>query len=81
MIQMGDMKVQCRKVEEVLLSDPDIYEFYRITGSASYFIKAAVASVDELTALVDRLVPYGSVNTSIVLSSSGFFKPMLPPQS
>jgi Lrp/AsnC family leucine-responsive transcriptional regulator len=48
---------------------PDVLECHRITGDDCYTLKIAVASVGDLQALIDRLVPYGHPTTSIILSS------------
>ena len=48
---------------------PEILECHRATGADSFIMKVAVASVEHLEALIDRLTPFGSTSTSIVLSS------------
>lgn len=78
-VQLGELKVPCHKFENFVASDPDIIECHRVTGIVSYVMKAAVSSMAHLEALVDRLIPYGRVNTSVVLSSPVTFRPMLPP--
>jgi Lrp/AsnC family leucine-responsive transcriptional regulator len=47
----------------------EVLECHRVTGSESYVMKVAVASVAGLEVLIDRLGAYGQLNTSIVLSS------------
>lgn len=78
-IQLGELRVACRAVEKAVSEDPDVLECYRVTGEASYFIKAAVADTRALEALVDRLIQHGRVNTSIVLSTPVPRRPTLPP--
>ncbi len=68
-IQMSELQVACHEFEKIAKKEQDILECHRITGAASYLIKAAVASMEKLEALVDRLIPYGRVHTSIRLSS------------
>jgi Lrp/AsnC family leucine-responsive transcriptional regulator len=48
---------------------PEVIECHRGTGGDSFTIKAAVATVAHLEALIDRLTPFGTTSTSIVLSS------------
>lgn len=48
---------------------PEVLECHRATGADSFIMKVAVASVAHLEALIDRLTPFGSTSTSIVLSS------------
>jgi Lrp/AsnC family leucine-responsive transcriptional regulator len=47
----------------------EVLECHRVTGSESYILKVAAASVAGLEVLIDRLGVYGQLNTSIVLSS------------
>lgn len=77
-IQIGNLKIECRRFEEVIKEETDILECHRVTGTNSYFLKAAVATMKDLEALVDRLIPYGQLNTSVVLSSPILSRPLLP---
>ncbi|MGO4370235.1 Lrp/AsnC family transcriptional regulator, partial [Paenibacillus sp. MCAF20] len=44
----------------------------------SYMMKAAVTGMESLTLLVERLMPYGNVNTSVILSSPVTSRLVLP---
>ncbi|MCC8354679.1 Lrp/AsnC family transcriptional regulator [Bacillus sp. AF23] len=77
-IQIGNLKIECRRFEELIIEETDILECHRVTGTNSYFLKAAVATMKDLEALVDRLIPYGQLNTSVVLSSPIPSRPLLP---
>jgi Lrp/AsnC family transcriptional regulator, leucine-responsive regulatory protein len=77
-IQVGDLKVSANEFEEMIAKDLDIIECHRVTGHVGYFIKAAVSGMDSLRLLVDRLMPFGNVNTSIILTSPVTFRPILP---
>ncbi len=48
---------------------PEISECHRGTGGDSFIMKVNVASVHHLERLIDRLLPFGTTTTSIVLSS------------
>jgi Lrp/AsnC family leucine-responsive transcriptional regulator len=48
---------------------PEVLECHRGTGADSFIMKVAVASVAHLETLIDRLTPFGTTSTSIVLSS------------
>ena len=48
---------------------PEVLECHRATGADSFIMKVAVASVEHLEQLIDRLTPFGTTSTSIVLSS------------
>jgi len=48
---------------------PEVLECHRVTGSESFIIKVAVASIEHMEATIDKLTPYVATTTSIVLSS------------
>jgi Lrp/AsnC family transcriptional regulator, leucine-responsive regulatory protein len=77
-IQIGNLKMECRKFEEVVQEEADVLECHRVTGLNSYVMKVAVASRKDLEAFVDRLILYGQVNTSVVLSSPIPYSTILP---
>jgi len=68
-IAMSQLRIPVHEFEKIIENNLSIIECHRVTGNVSYFIKAAVPGMDSLRALVDQLIPYGNVNTSIVLSS------------
>lgn len=68
-IQVSGLKVSVDEFEQMIKKDKDIIECHRVTGDASYFLKAAVANMNAMRMLIDRLIPYGSINTSTVLAS------------
>ncbi|MBH8608752.1 Lrp/AsnC family transcriptional regulator [Thermoactinomyces sp. CICC 10521] len=77
-IQVGDLKVPCREFEKKIKEESAILECHRVTGSNSYFMKAAVRSMKELEQLVDKFIPISRVYTSVVLSSPVTYRIMLP---
>ncbi len=79
-MEIGQLNVACHKFEDFIASDPDVIECHRVTGAVSYIMKAAVASMTQLEVLVDRLIPFGRVSASVILSSPVKFRPMLPPR-
>lgn len=80
-IEIGQLNVACHKFEAFIAGDPDVIECHRVTGSVSYIMKAAVASMAHLEVMVDRLIPFGRVNTSVVLSSPVSYKTVLPSEA
>lgn len=78
MIQISDLKVSPHEFERFVVKDLDIIECHRVTGTIGYFIKAAVNGMDGLRLLVGRLMPYGTMNTSVVLASPVAYRPILP---
>ncbi|MDR6227358.1 Lrp/AsnC family transcriptional regulator [Desmospora profundinema] len=77
-IQVGEIKIPCKEFEKEIQAEPAILECHRVTGSISYFIKAAVPSMSELEKLVDKLTPISRVYTSVVLSSPITSRTLLP---
>lgn len=77
-IQISDIKVSATEFEKMIVGEMDVIECHRVTGHIGYFIKAAVTGMEGLRLLVDRLMPYGTVYTSIVLTSPVTFRPVLP---
>ena len=78
-IQVSELKVSV-KFQRRIKDDEDIIECHRVTGIVSHMIKAAVTSMDDLSKLVERLLPYGNVNTSVILSSPVLNRTLLPKQ-
>ena len=68
----------CALLGEVAKDIPEIVECHRITGETSYILKVATRSVRHLEALIDRLMPYGSTITSVVLSSPVTHRALAP---
>ncbi|MFL6602590.1 MAG: Lrp/AsnC family transcriptional regulator [Steroidobacteraceae bacterium] len=48
---------------------PEILEVHRVTGEDCLILKLLVPRAEQLESVIDRLAKYGSVTTSIVLSS------------
>jgi Lrp/AsnC family transcriptional regulator, leucine-responsive regulatory protein len=59
----------CAHLGEVAKEIPEIVECHRITGETSYLVKIVARDVHHLEELIDRLMPWGSTITSVVLSA------------
>jgi Lrp/AsnC family leucine-responsive transcriptional regulator len=57
------------KITTVVNNSPEVVECHRGTGADSFIMKVHVHSVEHLESLIDRLTPFGTTSTSIVLSS------------
>lgn len=77
-IQISQIRTGPDEFETMVAAHPDILECHRVTGSVSYFLKAAVADMNSLKNLVDHFVPYGTINTSVVLSSPVSYRVVIP---
>jgi Lrp/AsnC family leucine-responsive transcriptional regulator len=49
-------------------SMPEVIECHRTTGEDSFILKVSVVSVEHLQDVIDRLTPFGTTSTSLVLS-------------
>lgn len=79
-IQLSSLKVSNVEFEQMIAEDDAVLECHRVTGSTSYFIKAAVKDMNSMRLLIDRLMPYGDINTSIVLESPVPYRHIVPKQ-
>lgn len=68
-IRMSITGVDYSHIIEVAEESNEVLECHRGTGGDSFIMKVAVASVEHLQEVIDRLTPYGITTTTIVLSS------------
>jgi Lrp/AsnC family leucine-responsive transcriptional regulator len=57
------------KLTQRVRSMPEIVECHRGTGKDSFILKVNVVSVEHLQDVIDRLTPFGTTSTSLVLAS------------
>ncbi|WP_246943413.1 Lrp/AsnC family transcriptional regulator [Bacillus pinisoli] len=77
-ILVGGLKVSIAEFEKMAKETEEIIECHRVTGEVSYVIKAAVSNMNNMRLLIDRLIPYGQINTSTVLASPVPYRYILP---
>jgi Lrp/AsnC family transcriptional regulator, leucine-responsive regulatory protein len=68
-IRVRPMPGQLQKLAALLSKLTEIVECHRVTGDDCYVAVAHVASVGAMEKLIDKIIPYGSTNTSIIQSS------------
>ncbi len=68
-IRMSITGVDYSHIIEVVQEANEVLECHRGTGGDSFIMKVAVASVEHLQEIIDKLTPYGITTTAIVLSS------------
>ena len=68
-VRMSITGVDYSHIIEVAEQSNEVLECHRGTGGDSFIIKVAVASVEHLQQIIDKLTPYGITTTAIVLSS------------
>ncbi|MEZ5345880.1 MAG: Lrp/AsnC family transcriptional regulator [Pyrinomonadaceae bacterium] len=68
-IRMSITGVDYSKIVETVKDSEEVLECHRGTGGDSFIMKVAVASIEHLQTIIDKLTPYGITTTAIVLSS------------
>jgi Lrp/AsnC family leucine-responsive transcriptional regulator len=68
-LRIRPMPGKLSKVAEILDTLPAIVECDRITGDDCFLARAHVASLGELEALIDRIIPHATTNTALIQST------------
>lgn len=68
-VRMSISGVDYSHIIEVAQQSNEVLECHRGTGGDSFIMKVAVANVEHLQEIIDKLTPYGITTTAIVLSS------------
>lgn len=61
--------VHSERASQQVAAMQEIIECHKVTGADCYIMKAQVASIKHLDAVLDQLRPFGTLNSSIVLDS------------
>lgn len=72
LLAIARVRTSFEKLQDCLklfASMPEILEVHRVTGEDCLILKVLVPKAAQLESVIDRLAKYGSVTTSIVLSS------------
>jgi Lrp/AsnC family leucine-responsive transcriptional regulator len=78
-IRMSATSVGCTRLSAIARDWPEVLECHRVTGSDSLIMRVAVRSVQALEAFIDRITPYGTTTTSLVLSTPVSSRAIEPP--
>jgi Lrp/AsnC family leucine-responsive transcriptional regulator len=81
MVQVNIAGDRLEKFAAVSRKIPEVLECHRVTGSESYILQVAATDVGHLQKIIDKLMPYVSTNTSIILASPVSWAPITPPQA
>lgn len=77
-IEMSSLKVLPQTFEEKIKNDHYIIECHRVSGKSDYILKAAVNDIEDMTKLVNMLIPFGNISTSVVLESPIPYRHVVP---
>ncbi|MGO4889064.1 Lrp/AsnC family transcriptional regulator [Anaerobacillus sp. MEB173] len=80
-IQVSEVKVPLQEFEEFIQQEEEVIECHRVTGEVSYFLKAAVSNMNSMRMLIDKLIPFGNINTSTVIGSPVAYRYILPTEN
>ncbi|GAB4125379.1 MAG: Lrp/AsnC family transcriptional regulator [Roseiflexaceae bacterium] len=69
LMRIGGIGERSEAFTNLISAMPEVLECYRVTGSDSYLMRVITPSIEQLEHLINRLVPYGDVTTSLVLST------------
>ncbi|HMQ33115.1 MAG TPA: Lrp/AsnC family transcriptional regulator [Chloroflexaceae bacterium] len=78
-IRLSGIGSEAPQVAAVITAMPEVLECHRVTGEDSYILTVVARSTTHLEQLVDRLLPFGRVTTSLILSSPVPWRPAGPP--
>jgi Lrp/AsnC family leucine-responsive transcriptional regulator len=68
-LRVRPMPGQVQKLSALLSKLDAVIGCHRVTGDDCFIATAHVTSVADMEALIDKIIPYGTTNTSIIQSS------------
>ena len=68
-LRIRPMPGELDRVAALLAAMPEVTGCDRVTGEDCFIAKAQVPAVADLEALINRLLPYASTNTSVIVST------------
>ncbi|NJM05851.1 Lrp/AsnC family transcriptional regulator [Candidatus Gracilibacteria bacterium] len=69
LIRISGVAETAPQVSAGIAAIDEVIECHRVTGEDSYMLRVTATSTAHLEQIVDRLLPYGHVTTSLILSS------------
>ena len=70
MIRIGASAESGKRLLKAFRDTPNVIEVLRVTGADSYVLFVLANSSQELETVIDRIGSYGTITTSLVLSTS-----------
>lgn len=77
-IELADLNIPYGTFVEKMLKKEIITEIHAVTGKNNYIMKASAPDIETMNELLEELMLYGNVETSIVLNSPLKRKVLLP---
>ncbi len=80
LIRLSGIASEAPQVAAQIAATPEVLECHRVTGEDSYILTVVAVSTAHLEQIVDRLITFGRVTTSLVLSSPVRRRMIGPPE-
>jgi Lrp/AsnC family transcriptional regulator, leucine-responsive regulatory protein len=59
----------CKQMRELAIALPEVIEAHRVVGNEHYILQVVLSSMQDLEAIMEKFLPLGSVDISIILST------------
>jgi Lrp/AsnC family transcriptional regulator, leucine-responsive regulatory protein len=59
----------CKQMRELAIALPEVIEAHRVVGNEHYILQVVLPSMQDLEAIMEKFLPLGSVDISIILST------------
>jgi len=80
LVRLSGISSEAPQVAGLIAGTPEVLACHRVTGEDSYILTVVAVSTLHLEQIVDRLIPYGRVTTSLVLSTPVRRRMIGPPE-
>lgn len=80
LVRISGIGSEAPQVAALIAATREVLECHRVTGEDSYILLVVARSIGHLERIVDQLLPYGRVTTSLILSSPVPLRPAGPPK-
>jgi Lrp/AsnC family transcriptional regulator, leucine-responsive regulatory protein len=59
----------CKQMRELAIALPEVIEAHRVVGNEHYILQVVLPSMQHLESIMEKFLPLGSVDVSIILST------------
>jgi Lrp/AsnC family transcriptional regulator, leucine-responsive regulatory protein len=59
----------CKQMRELAIALPEVIEAHRVVGNEHYILQVVLSSMQDLEAIMEKFLPLGTVDISIILST------------
>lgn len=80
-ITVGATHETCQALQQFACEHKNVMCCHRITGDSGFMMEVAVANMANLEQMMNQVMPFGHIQTSIVLSSPVEYQPVVIPEN